>query len=456
MSVKIGLEIHEQLKTKTKLFCDCSSDYRTTPNTNICPVCTSQPGSKPNPLNKTALEHCMKIALYLGCRLVTGKDILFLRKHYFYPDLPSNYQRTSHPIGTDGVFAGIRIKEVHLEEDPGRYELREGCVDYNRSGVPLVEIVTEPDLVSPTHAREFLKNLRLALEYLGVVSEESGTMRVDANISVDDKSRVEIKNINSFKGVYQALNSEIKRHKRLIRFGGKIDRETRHWDEKKQITIPLRKKETEADYRYIPDPDIPPINISEEQGFMIGAALPELPSIKQKRFMDDYGIDSTTAEVLVSDPEIADFFEKVAQHVDAKIAASWMKDELKRALNYQGIRLKDTNITVREMSELLSLFQEGILNDLTTRRFIEWFVGKPRSLRKLVSDLGLVKISEKDKLKQLAEHVINKHPQAVNDYLDGKEDAINFLVGKIMAITDGKADPRRSYEILRELIEGYE
>ena len=260
--VRIGLEVHVQLKTNTKLFCTCPTDYRDAePNSNICPVCTAQPGSKPNGLNATALDAIVRIALFIGCRVIKGEEVRMLRKHYFYPDLPSNYQRTSLPVGVDGRFASIRIREVHLEEDPGRYELRDGQVDYNRSGIPLVEIVTEPDMSTPQEARDFLRALSLALSYLGVARDEPGSMRCDANVSVGEGTRVEVKNINSFKGVYRALDSEIRRHRRFQRFGKRVVRETRHWDEAKMITIPLRKKEGAADYRFIPDPDVPPLVI---------------------------------------------------------------------------------------------------------------------------------------------------------------------------------------------------
>lgn len=451
--IKIGLEIHEQLKTNTKLFCNCPTNYRDmVANTLICPVCSSQPGSKPFGINKDAYDAAVKIALFLGCELVTDKPVNILRKHYFYPDLPSNYQKTSQPIGVKGHFAGINITEVHIEEDPGRYELREGTVDYNRSGIPLIEIVTDPDMRSPQEARDFLKKLRLALEYLNVVREEAGTMRVDANLSVDDMSRVEVKNINSFKGVFQALNSEIRRHQRLIQFGGKIDRETRHWDEKKQLTVTLRKKETAADYRFIPDPDIPPLLLTQDLINDLRKTLPELPAAKAKRFIEAFYLDEDTADVLVADLELADFFEEVAKQVDPKIASTWVKDELRRVLNYNNARLRDTTFTAGEMAELLSLFQEGIITDRVAKRILEWAVQTPRSLRKLVKDMGLAKISEKDEITALADKIISENMQAVNDYVDGKEEAINFLIGKIMVESGGKADPIVSRDILRNLI----
>ena len=451
--VRIGLEVHVQLKTNTKLFCTCPTNYRDAdPNSNICPVCTAQPGSKPNGLNATALDSIVRIGLFIGCRVIKGEEVRVLRKHYFYPDLPSNYQRTSLPVGVDGRFASIRIREVHLEEDPGRYELRDGQVDYNRSGIPLVEIVTEPDMSTPQEARDFLRALSLALSYLGVARDEPGSMRCDANVSVGEGTRVEVKNINSFKGVYRALDSEIRRHRRFQKFGKRVVRETRHWDEAKMITIPLRKKEGAADYRFIPDPDVPALVIDNALVTRLEEGLPERPTEKEARFIKRYGLDPYTASVLVLDLEVADLFEKVAERTDPVTAAAWLKDELRRVLNYNNLRLSETTITAGEIVEVLELFRDGTITDLTARRLFEWLAAEPRSIRQLIGRLGLGRIAGEDELTHMARQVIEEHPKAVDDYMDGKVNSLNFLVGMVMKASGGKSDPKLTRNAIEKLL----
>ncbi|MEM3372585.1 MAG: Asp-tRNA(Asn)/Glu-tRNA(Gln) amidotransferase subunit GatB, partial [Candidatus Anstonellales archaeon] len=284
--VIIGLEIHLQLNTQSKLFCTCSTNYQKDPNTNICEICTSQPGSKPMAINKKAIEYVIKLAKALNAQVITDRKIYIQRKHYFYPDLPSNYQRTSLPIAVNGMLDNIRIREIHLEEDPGRYDIRTGLVEYNRCGNPLIEIVTEPDFKSAEQTKRFLEKLAILLDYLEITRREEGSMRVDANISLKGSNRVEIKNINSFRGVITALNYEITRQNTLLKQNLKVERETRHFDEGQGITIGSRKKETVDDYRYIPDPDLVPIVISKEMLEKI--QLPELPEQKIERLQKEY------------------------------------------------------------------------------------------------------------------------------------------------------------------------
>ena len=335
----IGLEIHAQPKTGAKLFCDCSADYQKAggPNENVCPTCTAQPGAKPFAVNERAVRQAVMVALALGCEKISERVVMQL-KHYFYPDLPSNYQRTSTPVGERGALCGVGVWEVHLEEDPGRYDLKTGLVDYNRSGVPLIEIVTAPEITSPDHARKLLDEMRAILEYLGASrGADEGAMRADANISIPGHKRVEVKNINSSHGVFSALTYELSRQRNMAKNGLEILQETRHFDEDREITVGLRRKETVDDYRYIPDPDVQPIEIQKETVEKIRAALPELPTQKMRRIERQYGVSKEESHALCLEQAMADDFEKAAKVAGPKLAAVFMRGVLKKQLNYRGI-----------------------------------------------------------------------------------------------------------------------
>lgn len=449
MEQVIGLEVHQQLKTGTKLFCNCSAAYRNEPNTNLCPRCTAQPGSKPSGLNSTALEAVIKIGLMLGCDITT-EPVLFQRKHYFYPDLPNNYQRTSTPIAKGGKLGRVRITEIHLEEDPGRFELRRGLVDYNRAGVPLVEIVTEPDMRSPAEARDFLKALRAILSYLDVSREEAGSMRCDANTSIPGHKRVEVKNINSDKGVFKALGYEFVRQKNALSRGGEIKRETRHFDDSQNITISLREKETVADYRYMPDPDVPPILIPSSLVERLRANLPESPSAKAARFVEEYSIPRNLAEVLVSQMDLALMFEKVAADVDSELAAKFICGELKRVLNWNNLSVSESGIEPHHLVELLRMMSSGQITDNTAHKLIEELVVNPQSPSGLVEKRDLTKVEDWEKLKELVDIVADAFPQAMADLKKGKEEALHFLVGRVMTRSSGRADPIRVTELFEK------
>ncbi len=443
--MKIGFEIHVQLKTRSKLFCSCPTNFLDAPpNTNICPVCTGQPGSKPAGINEEALRKAVLVALALGCRVRTGEEIRFLRKHYFYPDLPNNYQRTSEPIAVDGELAGVRIREIHMEEDPGRYELREGLVDYNRSGVALIEIVTEPDMRSVEEAREFLRQLKAVLDYLDVPLYPEIAFRVDANVSIEGGERVEIKNINSIHGVVKAITYEVARQRRLLSAGKKVVRETRHWDERRGVTVSLREKETAEDYRYFPDPDIPPFTISEELVEELRAGMPELPHQREERLVRDYGIPQSAAHTFVLDRLLADLFEELAKETNPRFALTFCS-ALRGELNYRSIYLADVPKRER-LKELARLYWEG---QVTKPVFVE-------QMRKILDDPNFSPRPEggipEEELRRIAEDVIRRFPQAVEDYRSGKEGALNFLVGQIIRETKGRADPKRALEILREIL----
>ena len=450
LNIKIGLEIHVQLKTEQKIFCECSTDYiNSPPNNNICPICTSQPGSKPMGINEKALENLLKIGLFLGCK-ACDKPLYILRKHYFYPDLPSNYQRTSQHILEDGIFMGVGIWEIHIEEDPGRYELREGKVDLNRCGIPLAEIVTAPDIKSPEYAREFLRDLLLSLEYLGVIRGESGSVRADVNISIMGGNRIEIKNVNSVKGVYKALKYEIVRQKAVLQRGGTISMETRHFDEGSMITKSMRKKETLADYRYIPDPDLVPFYVSPERLSQIESILPESPHNKKKRFIEEYSLGEEIVDALISDLYLSDFFEESAKNSNPIEAGKWCATELKRRLNEKNLSISTSKVTPKHISDMINFIERGELSVKNAKWIIEDAVNTGEEIPNLMSKKNFYQISSEDALIKILEKVIKENPKAVLDYKSGNQNALHFLFGKVVNETEGRADPSKTIKLLKD------
>ncbi|MBQ9161275.1 MAG: Asp-tRNA(Asn)/Glu-tRNA(Gln) amidotransferase subunit GatB [Methanobrevibacter sp.] len=447
-----GLEIHVQLETDSKLFCDCPTNYQDAPaNTNICPVCLNQPGAKPHPTNEKALENAIMIALMLNCEI--DKDVIyFMRKHYDYPDLPSGYQRTSVPIGIKGELNGIRIREIHAEEDPGQYKPDRGTVNFNRSGIPLVEIVTEPDIKSPTEARNFLKELIRVLQYSGAARGE-GTMRADVNISINGGNRVEMKNVNSIKGAYKALNYELIRQKNMLRRGVEVKQETRAYVEATQRTVAMRLKEDADDYRFITDPDLPPMKISDETIERILKTMPEAPHNKVKRFIEEYGIDEESAKVLTSELDLAIAYEEIVKEIEPKFAAKWMRDELKRVLSYNKLDFSDSGISAKDLIEFLGMLQAKEITTKAGQRIIEQMPNNDKSPKEIAEEMGLLGVVKEDEVLAAVKQAIEENPKAVEDYLSGQKASINFLVGQVMRLTRGKADPGETVKLLRENIE---
>ncbi|WP_424354272.1 Asp-tRNA(Asn)/Glu-tRNA(Gln) amidotransferase subunit GatB [Methanobacterium sp. MBAC-LM] len=449
--MKCGLEIHVQLETDSKLFCDCRTNYQDAPaNTNICFVCLNQPGAKPYPPNEDAVNNAIKIALMLGCKIAEN-ETYFMRKHYDYPDLSSGYQRTSIPIGYEGNLNGIRIREVHLEEDPAQYKPDLGVVDFNRSGIPLIEIVTEPDMTSPEEARKFLRELIRVLEYSGSARGE-GTMRADVNISLEGGKRAEIKNVNSIKGAYKALKYEIIRQKNLLRRGVEIKQETRAFLESQMITVPMRLKEEADDYRYIPDPDLPPMVAEDEQIEGIKENMPEPPHIKSERFIEEYGIAEEYSKVITSELALADAYEEIVKEIDPSFAALWMRDELKRVLNYNKMGFADSGITTDNIVELLKLIQNKKVTPKAAKKIIEKMPKNKDSPAKIAEELGLIGVSDEESVLKAVKQAIDENPQAVSDYHEGKKGAMNFLIGQVMRLTRGKADPGETAKFLTEAL----
>ena len=447
-----GLEIHVQLETESKLFCDCPTNFNEAPiNQNICPVCLNQPGAKPHPTNQKAIENALMISLMLNCKIDQGFTY-FMRKHYDYPDLSSGYQRTSVPIGYEGELNGIRIREIHIEEDPGQYKPDRGIVNFNRSGIPLVEIVTEPDITSPEEARNFLKEIIRVLQYSGAARGENA-MKADVNISLNGGNRVEMKNVNSIKGAYKALKFEIVRQKNLIKRGVEVKQETRAYLESQMITVGMRSKEDADDYRFIPDPDLPPMEIEDEVIQKVRDIMPEAPHHKVKRFVEDYGIDEESAKVLTSELDLAIAYEEIAKEVDPVFAAKWMRDELKRVLSYNKLDYADSEISVSDLVEFLNMLLDKEITTKAGQRIIEQMPNNDKTPKEIATELGLLGVVKDDEVLACVKQAIDENPKAVKDYLEGQKASLNFLVGQVMRLTRGKADPGETVKLLKENIE---
>lgn len=464
MKTIIGFEIHEQLATKTKLYCGTSTNYRDVePNTNVCEVCTGMPGAKPYPVNQDAIDAAVEIALMLNCEMTEG-PVYIQRKHYDYPDLPSGYQRTSLPIGKNGRLNGVGIWEVHLEEDPGKYDPISGRVDYNRSGVPLVEIVTAPDIRSPEEARVFLRELTKVLQYTGKVRPEGGTMRMDTNISLEGGARVEIKNINSVKGAYRALKFEITRQKNLRKRGVNVKQETRAFLEAQMITRRMRTKETAEDYRYIPDPDIPPLLITEDKIKKIRSMMPEAPHLKLRRFMEQYGISRDDAWAITSEIEMADAFEKATKRYkegkEPKKVADFFRHQIRKHLAYNNLPFRESGLDAFIITKVLFSQDTGLLTAAGADLAIGGIIDKTKKGfqvtdfgKEIVEALGLSQIKEDDVVRKAVKEAVAENPKAVDDYKGGKPEALNFIQGQVMRKTKGRADPKTVRELLLKELE---
>ncbi|XGI83615.1 Asp-tRNA(Asn)/Glu-tRNA(Gln) amidotransferase subunit GatB [Halorutilales archaeon Cl-col2-1] len=468
LDVTIGLEIHVQLDTQTKMFCGCSTDYENAePNTHTCPVCLGLPGSLPV-VNQKAVEYAVMVGKALDCEI--ADETRFHRKNYFYPDLPKNFQITQYdaPINQDGSVdlrvgddeKEVRIRRAHMEEDPGSLVHKGGSiesashtlVDYNRSGTPLMEIVTEPDLETPEEARGFVDKLREILEYLDVFdTEEGGTIRVDANVSIEvdgeGGNRTEIKNIGSTKGVEKALAYEITRQKNQIKRGAEIRQETRHYDDDRGITVTLREKAEEHDYRYFEEADIPVVRVEEFKGEI---GIPELPDARRERFIDEYDVSDEVAEKLTSKKAVADFYETVAEEVSYDVASTWVADELLGELNYRDMTVDEVDVS--EFVGLVEMVDEDEITDRNAVEALRDALDEGRDPVEIVEERDMKKAGE-DVTVEAVEEAIDDNPDAVDDYVSGEDDALNFLVGQVMQKTGGSADPGTVNETLREKLD---
>ncbi|MGD2066526.1 MAG: Asp-tRNA(Asn)/Glu-tRNA(Gln) amidotransferase subunit GatB [Candidatus Bathyarchaeota archaeon] len=473
--VRIGLEVHVQFTSlETKLFCGCSSDYKgKDPNTLTCPVCLGIPGSLPV-LNETAVEYAVMAALALNCKV--SERMFFFRKNYYYPDMPKNFQISQYdkaggvPLAVDGFLdidvgknqkKKVRIGRVHLEEDPGRL-VHQGAidtspytlVDYNRAGITLLEVVTEPDLDSPKEARIFLQKLRSIFEHLAIFSGRlEGSMRCDANISIRGGTRVEVKNISSFKEVERALGFEIMRQKNLVKKGLAVKLETRHWDETRRVTVSLRTKEEEHDYRYFPEPDLVPVVVTDKLITEVKDRMPELPDARISRFVENYNLPRYDAEVLVSDKSLADFFEKSVQLYNRpKEVSNWMMSDLLRNLYENNLCLADCKISPEHLVEMIKLIEQGVISGKIGKKILPEMVLTGKHPSQIIKEKGLTKIGSRDDLEDAVEKVFADNPKCVQDALTD-EGAVHFLVGQLMRATRGKADPQLANQMIHEKLE---
>jgi aspartyl-tRNA(Asn)/glutamyl-tRNA(Gln) amidotransferase subunit B len=472
----IGLECHVELATATKMFCGCVNEFGAKPNTNVCPICLGHPGTLPVP-NEKAIEYTVKIGLALDCEIASHS--LFHRKNYFYPDMPKNFQISQYDlplcinghldVEVDGDVRRIGITRVHLEEDTGKtthagatgriggaeYALE----DYNRAGVPLVEVVSEPDMRTPEEARAYFTELRGTLDALGVsdVRMEEGSLRCDANISVraagspELGTKVEIKNLNSIRSIYQALRFEQDRQIEAISRGEKLIQETRHWDESKGVTTHGRSKEFAFDYRYFPEPDLAPIEPDSEWIEKLRAELPELPAARRRRFEQDYGLDRRQAVQVGGTSDWADYFEQaVSLGADPKAAANWMTGDLAALLREHGRSLEESKATPQHVAELVKLFSEGTVSSAGAKTALQVAFATGEPIEAIVEARGLQQVSDASALEGVIEEVIAENPGPAEQFRKGKEGALNALVGQVMKKTKGAANPALAGELLRQ------
>ena len=469
----IGLEVHVELATATKIFCSCPTEFGKEPNTHVCPVCLGLPGSLPV-LNKRVVEFAIKAGLALNCEI--PRFAKFDRKNYFYPDLPKAYQISQYdlPLAVNGHLEfelngetkRVGITRVHLEEDAGKLVHAQfadySLADYNRTGVPLIEIVSEPELRSPEEAKAYLEKLKSIIQYTGIsdVKMEEGSLRCDANVSImpagskEFGTRSEIKNMNSFKAVQRGLAYEVERQKEVLEAGGKVVQETRRWDEHKGVTYAMRSKEEAHDYRYFPDPDLVPVMVEPAWVEEIRQSLPEMPDARRKRYQSEWGLPEYDAAVITASKAMADFFEAtLAEYHDAKAVANSLLGEILKYLNAQGIEIHQTKLTPAHLAELLMLQADGTISGKIAKTVFEEMFSSGKKAAEIVQEQGLVQISDKDAIAAIIAQVIADNPKSVQDFKAGTEKALGFLVGQVMKISKGRANPEMANQLLREKLQ---
>ena len=472
----IGLEIHAQLRTRTKIFCGCSTDFGAPPNSEVCPVCLGLPGALPV-LNRQAVDFAIKAALALGCAVQPAS--IFARKNYFYPDLPKGYQISQYerplalgggiPITTGGTGSHIRLTRIHMEEDAGK-SLHEGFpdsdrrtyVDYNRSGVPLIEIVTEPDMRSAAEAAECFSRLRDILVWLGVNdgNMEEGSLRCDANVSIRPAgqtmlgTKAEVKNVNSFRYLQKALEYEIDRQIELLDHGGQVAQETRLWDSAAGRTQSMRSKEEAHDYRYFPEPDLPPVVIDAARVEAVRASMPELPEARRRRFVAAYRLPEYDAGVLTQSAALADYFEQVAAAAgNPKAASNWVMGELLRTIKDRGAAIADVPLTPAALGGLIALVDSGGISGSIAKDVFATMYESGRTAAEIVASEGLAQLGDEAALLPIVRDVIGRHADAVAQYRAGKNTTFGFLVGQVMKVSGGRANPTLANELLRYELE---
>ena len=473
----IGLEVHTELQTKTKIFCSCRTSFGADPNTNVCPVCLGLPGVLPV-LNKKVLEYAVRAGLALNCEI--SRFSKFDRKNYYYPDLPKNFQTSQFDlpicehgyldVEVEGEKRRIRITRAHMEEDAGKLvhhgtsitDSDYSLVDYNRTGTPLLEIVSEPDMRSAKEAVAYMEKMRAILQYVGISDcrMEEGSLRCDANVSVrpvgqkELGTKTEIKNINSFKGVERAIEYEAMRQAELLEDGGKVVQETRTWDEKEGVTKSMRTKEEANDYRYFPEPDLVPFTVSDEYIENIRKSLPELPDARKERYMKEFGLSSEDAVFMTNDKATADYFEAaVDAGADPKACVNWLMGEFASQLSTDGIEIAKAPVSAENLAALLKLISKGTISGKIAKKVFATMWKEGGNPEEIVKAQGLVQISDTAELSKLVDEVVGKNPKAVKDFKAGKKKAVGALVGQIMKATKGKANPRVINELLNKKLQ---
>jgi aspartyl-tRNA(Asn)/glutamyl-tRNA(Gln) amidotransferase subunit B len=465
----IGLEVHAQLKTRSKIFCGCSTEFGAEPNTHVCPVCLGMPGVLPV-LNKKVVEYALRMAIATHCRI--SPESRFARKNYFYPDLPKGYQISQYelPIAVgghidielNGHVKRIGITRIHMEEDAGKLlhdpDQSFSRVDLNRTGVPLIEIVSEPDIRSPEEAGAYLRKLRSFLRYLDICdgNMEEGSFRCDANVSIRPAgtepfgTRTELKNLNSFKHVEKAIAYEIKRQKDVVMDGGRIFQETLLWNPDKGQTTSMRSKEEAHDYRYFPDPDLLPLTVDENWIQIITQSLPELPDAKRDRFSTAYNLPVYDAEVLTTSRELADYFESCIENdANPKQVSNWIMGSLLALLNAEGKDILQSPVSPRALAALLKLIDANVISGKIAKTVFDEMARTGKSPEIIVQEQGLVQVTDSSKIERIIQKVLAGNPKEVSDYQNGKEKVFGFFVGQVMRETKGKANPQQVNEILK-------
>ncbi len=473
--VVIGLEVHAELKTETKIFCSCSTSFGAEPNTQTCPVCAGFPGMLPV-LNRKVVDLAITTGLALHCEI--PEMCKFDRKNYFYPDSPKAYQISQFdlPVCKDGYLdidvkgqkKRVGITRAHMEEDAGKL-VHQGditttpysLVDLNRCGVPLLEIVSEPDMRSAQEARAYMEKLRAMLLFAGVsdCKMQEGSLRCDANVSIrpygqsEFGTRTEIKNLNSFRALEKAIEYEAKRQMVALEEGEEIVQETRTWDEEKQVTRSMRSKEEAHDYRYFPEPDLPPLFISREWVEGIKASMPEMPEQAQKRLIEFHGLPEYDAEILTLTPESLTFFDRcVEEYPDAKTVSNWMMGEFSRLLNQNNQEIEDSKLTPIHLAQMLQAIDDGIISGKMAKTVFEEMFASGKSAKEVISDKGMVQISDTSALTPVIEEIVRANPKVVEDYKNGKEKAFGFFIGQIMKVTKGQANPAMVNTLLKGIL----
>ncbi len=470
----IGLEIHCELKTNTKIFCGCATTFGADQNTHVCPVCLGMPGVLPT-INKRVVEFGIKAGLATNCEI--NKYSKFDRKNYYYPDLPKNWQTSQYDlpiaehgwvdIDVEGKKKRIRLTRIHMEEDAGKLvhsgttikDSSSSNVDYNRTGVPLLEIVSEPDMSSAEEARAYMEKIKSIMEYIDVSNcrMEEGNLRADINVSlrpVGSKelgTRTEMKNINSFKNLEDAINYEIERQEEVLEDGGHIVQETRTFDPARGITLSMRSKENAHDYRYMPEPDLPPIVTSEETIEKYRSELPELPDARRARLESEYGLSDYDAGIITSSRAMAEYFDAViAEGADPKMAANWIMGDLSKELNAAGIDISQSPVDAKRLGKMIQLIMKDTISGKIAKKVFKEMLTNPDSPEKIVKDKGLVQITDTKAIEGIVDEVIANNQKAVDDYKGGNKKAIGALVGQVMKASKGKANPQMVNKMLAE------